>query len=30
VILTMGLLVGSMVLSMMLAIVSMNDVPFTK
>ena len=30
VILTMGLLVGTMVLSMMLAIVSMNDVPFTK
>jgi len=30
VILTMGLLVGSMVLSMMLAITSMNDLPFTK
>ncbi len=30
VILIMGLLVGSMVLSMMLAITSMNDVPFTK
>jgi general secretion pathway protein F len=30
VILTMGVLVGSMVLSMMLAITSMNDVPFTK
>jgi general secretion pathway protein F len=30
VILTMGLMVGSMVLSMMLAITSMNDVPFTK
>ncbi len=30
VILTMGLMVGTMVLSMMLAIVSMNDVPFTK
>src|SRR5258708_2171984 len=30
VILTMGLLVGAMVLSMLLAIVSMNDVPFTK
>jgi general secretion pathway protein F len=30
VILTMGSIVGTMVLSMMLAIVSMNDVPFTK
>jgi len=30
VILTMGTIVGTMVLSMMLAIVSMNDVPFTK